>query len=92
MEGHRSADSGVAADADAGLIAGYDLAQFYDEMFASPGVPRPHYRALHERLSAMTQAGLEDRMRTANAFFQTRESDSRSTATTPAPTGSFPST
>ncbi len=32
----------------------YDLGEFYDEMFASPGVPRPHYRNLLERFAELT--------------------------------------
>ena len=44
----------VAAGADGGLTAGYDLGAFFDEMFESPGRPRPHYRLLAERLSAMS--------------------------------------
>ena len=53
----------------AGLIAGYDLGPFFDEMFDADGRPRPHYRALDERLGALTDEGLEERIRTANAFF-----------------------
>ena len=60
MDTHRPAPAGVAAEADAGLIAGYDLGQFFDEMFAAPGVPREHYRALYERLSTMSQANRAD--------------------------------
>ncbi len=56
--------------ADASLVAGYDLERFFDEMFVRAGIPRPHYRALHDRLAEMSQATLEDRIRTANAFFQ----------------------
>lgn len=72
MKARGPTPAGVAAEADAGLIAGYDLGQFYDEMFSAAGVPREHYRALHERLSGMSQANLEERIRTANAFFQTQ--------------------
>jgi uncharacterized circularly permuted ATP-grasp superfamily protein len=59
----------VAAEADAGLAAGYDLAGFFDEMLAAPATPRTHYRALYDRLAAMTAESLADRVRGANAFF-----------------------
>jgi uncharacterized circularly permuted ATP-grasp superfamily protein len=36
------------------LLEHYELARAYDEMFASGGAPRPHYRALHQRLSALS--------------------------------------
>ena len=62
----------VAAGADGGLTAGYDLGTFYDEMFDQPGVPRPHYRPLAERLGAMSATDLEERIRVANAFFLTQ--------------------
>ncbi len=32
----------------------YELEEFYDEMFSSPGVPRPHYRDLLERFAQLT--------------------------------------
>ncbi len=35
----------------------YDLGGFYDEMFESPGVPRPHYRQLWERYQDMSGIG-----------------------------------
>jgi uncharacterized circularly permuted ATP-grasp superfamily protein len=35
----------------------YDLGGFYDEMFESPGVPRPHYRQLWERYRDMSGIG-----------------------------------
>ena len=41
-------------------------------MFDADGRPRPHYRALYERLAAMTDDGLDERIRTANAFFLTQ--------------------
>jgi uncharacterized circularly permuted ATP-grasp superfamily protein len=45
---------------------------FFDEMFAEPGRPRDHYRALNERLGALTDEGLRERIHTANAFFLTQ--------------------
>jgi uncharacterized circularly permuted ATP-grasp superfamily protein len=75
-----------------GLVAGYDAGGFFDEMVDADGRPRPHYRALYERLAALTDDGLDERIRTANAFFLLRGSASRSTATKRAPTASFRST
>ena len=55
MEAHRPViGADVAAGADGGLTAGYDLGAFFDEMFEAPGRPRPHYRLLAERLAAMS--------------------------------------
>ena len=48
------------------LFAAYDTDKFYDEMFAAPGRPRPHYQRLFERFSQME--GISDllaRQRTA---------------------------
>ena len=62
----------VAAGADGGLTAGYDLGDFFDEMFEAPGMPRRHYRLLAERLAGMSPGHLEERVRVANAFFLTQ--------------------
>jgi uncharacterized circularly permuted ATP-grasp superfamily protein len=59
-----------AARAD--LVTGYDVGPFFDEMLEADGSPRPHYRALYERLSALSDEGLEERVRTVNAFFLTQ--------------------
>ena len=73
VEAHRPViGADVAAGADGGLTAGYDLGAFYDEMFESSGQPRPHYAPLAERLEAMSAAQLEERIRVANAFFLTQ--------------------
>ena len=56
----------------AGLVADYDIGRFFDEMFAASGRPRDHYRALGERLAALTDDGLRERIHTANAFFLTQ--------------------
>jgi uncharacterized circularly permuted ATP-grasp superfamily protein len=61
-----------ATDQGAGLIAGYDAGAFFDEMIDVTGAARPHYRALYDRLAALTDDGLQERIRTANAFFQTQ--------------------
>jgi uncharacterized circularly permuted ATP-grasp superfamily protein len=58
--------------APGGLIADYDVGSFFDEMLDAEGRPRPHYRALYERLSALSDEGLEDRIHTVNAFFLTQ--------------------
>jgi len=54
------------------LVADYDLGSFFDEMFEAPGRPRRHYRALNERLGALSDDGLHERIQTANAFFLTQ--------------------
>jgi uncharacterized circularly permuted ATP-grasp superfamily protein len=51
--------------ADAALFGRYRLAS-YDEMFEGPGRPRPHYRALYERLIKLGPAELERRHRLAD--------------------------
>jgi uncharacterized circularly permuted ATP-grasp superfamily protein len=58
--------------ARAGLITAYDVGPFFDEMLEADGSPRPHYRPLYERLSALSDEGLEERVRTVNAFFLTQ--------------------
>ncbi len=73
MDAHRPViGADVAAGADGGLTAGYDLGAFFDEMFEGPDRPRPHYRLLAERLAAMSAGRLEERIRVANAFFLTQ--------------------
>ena len=57
----------------ADLFASYDCGPFYDEMFAAPGQPRPHYQKLWERYARMS--GMQevlDRQRTANQTFLQR--------------------
>lgn len=55
------------------LFASYDHARFFDEMFAGPGRPRPHYQRLFERLAAMESIEeLLVRQRTADDTFITR--------------------
>jgi uncharacterized circularly permuted ATP-grasp superfamily protein len=50
---------------EAALFGGYRL-DAYDEMFEAPGVPRPHYRALHDRLLKLSPEELERRNRLAD--------------------------
>jgi uncharacterized circularly permuted ATP-grasp superfamily protein len=52
-----------------GLFSGYDCGGFYDEMFASPGVPRPHYLQLFQSLAAMAPAQFEERRKLADLSF-----------------------
>ncbi len=47
----------------------YELSSFFDEMFADVGQPRPHYRALHERLMSLTAKDLNARCRAADISF-----------------------
>jgi uncharacterized circularly permuted ATP-grasp superfamily protein len=49
----------------AALFGGYRL-DAYDEMFEAPGHPRPHYRALLDRLLRLTPEELERRHRLAD--------------------------
>lgn len=69
---HSDNPARVAVEADAGLTAGYDVGIFFDEMFVRTGEPRPHYRALNERLAALTPPSFEERLRVANSFFLTQ--------------------
>lgn len=54
---------------EAGLFSHYTLTGF-DEMFAAPGVPRPHYAALHERLLRLDRDELERRHRLADLMMR----------------------
>lgn len=47
----------------------YDPAPFYDEMFASPGEPRPHYGVLRDHFQSMTADMFARRRRVAEAAF-----------------------
>src|ERR1700685_811916 len=52
-----------------GLFSGYDCGGFYDEMFASPGVPRPHYLQLFKSVAARAPAQFEERRKLADLSF-----------------------
>jgi uncharacterized circularly permuted ATP-grasp superfamily protein len=55
------------------LFAAYDTDKFYDEMFAAPGRPRPHYEQLFERFGQMDGISeLLTRQRTADQTFINR--------------------
>ncbi len=47
----------------------YNPAPFYDEMFVSPGVSRPHYEVLRDHLQNMTVEMFAERRRVAEAAF-----------------------
>jgi uncharacterized circularly permuted ATP-grasp superfamily protein len=48
------------------LLTNYDPGDFYDEMFAAPGRPRPHYARVHARFAEMTSDEFEDRRHLAD--------------------------
>ena len=50
----------------------YDPGGFWDEMFASPGVVRPHYVALAQRLATLSPQDVGRRQRAADLSFQSR--------------------
>jgi uncharacterized circularly permuted ATP-grasp superfamily protein len=51
------------------LFEGYDPANFYDEMFGHPGLPRPHYAKMFQRIAAMGPAQFEERRKLADLSF-----------------------
>jgi uncharacterized circularly permuted ATP-grasp superfamily protein len=55
--------------ANRGLFEGYDTGDFYDEMFAAPGLPRPQYAKLFQKLGAMAPAQFEERRKLADLSF-----------------------
>ena len=55
----------------AGLFRDYTLTG-YDELFAGPGDPRPHYAALYESLAALGPDDLESRSRLADRVMKTQ--------------------
>ena len=54
---------------DSVLSNPYDPAPFYDEMFSSPGEPRPHYKVLRDHLQTMTAEMFAERRHVADAAF-----------------------
>jgi uncharacterized circularly permuted ATP-grasp superfamily protein len=55
------------------LFASYEHARFYDEMFAAPGKPRPHYQRLFDRFARLDGMNeLLERQRTADQTFINR--------------------
>jgi uncharacterized circularly permuted ATP-grasp superfamily protein len=61
-------DDPIAAMAEA-PFAHYQLDQAYDEMFAEPGAPRPHYAALYQRLLKLPSDELRRRAQAAEHSF-----------------------
>ena len=55
--------------ANPGLFEGYDTGAFYDEMFRAPGVPRPPYVKLFQKLAAMAPSHFEERRKLADLSF-----------------------
>jgi uncharacterized circularly permuted ATP-grasp superfamily protein len=51
------------------LFEGYDTGAFYDEMFAAPGKPRPHYAAVFDKLGGMAPSQFEERRQLADVAF-----------------------
>src|SRR6266511_1297484 len=51
------------------LFANYATGGFYDEMFVSPGVPRPHYAKLFRTLAAMAPEQFSERRKLADVSF-----------------------
>ena len=47
----------------------YEPGSFFDEMFAAPGQPRPHYAALAEQLANLSPAVFDERRRAADIYF-----------------------
>ena len=54
------------------LFAGYETDGFYDEMFETPGVPRPHYRQLLNQLQTMGFETFDRHRRQADRAFLTQ--------------------
>jgi uncharacterized circularly permuted ATP-grasp superfamily protein len=55
--------------AETGLFSGYIAGPFYDEMFASPARPRPHYARLFSRFGNMAPAQFGERRKLADLSF-----------------------
>ncbi len=51
------------------LFANYATGGFYDEMFVSPGVPRPHYAKLFRTLAGMAPEQFNERRKLADVSF-----------------------
>src|SRR5215469_7214803 len=51
------------------FFAGYDTGKYYDEMFSSASVARPHYEDVFAALDRYTLAEFEERRRLADLSF-----------------------
>src|SRR5579862_1906571 len=58
----------VSADARSSSVSDASALP-YDEMFAAPGVPRPHYRALHQTLLELAPEVLRRTQQAADLTF-----------------------
>jgi uncharacterized circularly permuted ATP-grasp superfamily protein len=54
------------------IIPSYDPGPFWDEVFSAPGVVRPHYAALADRLATLSPAEVARRQRAADLSFTVR--------------------
>ena len=52
-----------------GLFGDYQVGSFYDEMFAAPDEPRPHYAKIFEKLASMVPSQFEERRQHADLSF-----------------------
>ena len=52
-----------------GLFGDYRVGPFYDEMFAAPDQPRPHYAKIFEKLASMVPSQFEERRQHADLSF-----------------------
>lgn len=58
-----------AQPAEDHLFRDYQTGSFFDEMFAAPGQPRPHYAKIFQELAAMAPAQFEELRRLADFSF-----------------------
>src|SRR5664279_2895573 len=54
------------------FFSGYEVGEFFDEMFVAPGVVRPHYRKLLERFKEMERTEFERKRELAASTFLTQ--------------------
>ena len=54
------------------FFSGYEVGEFFDEMFAAPGVVRPHYRELLTRFKEMARDEFERKRELAASTFLTQ--------------------
>jgi uncharacterized circularly permuted ATP-grasp superfamily protein len=54
------------------FFSGYDVGDFFDEMFAAPGVVRPHYSKLFQRFKEMERSEFERKRELAASTFLTQ--------------------
>ena len=52
------------------VFSGYDNPGLFDEMFANPGEPRPHYAAVHRKLGELDPSAFDRRRRMADLSFR----------------------